>query len=93
MPDDKQIGGNHYRAGKVQPWDLTRCMESSGNAHVDGCRFAIIKYAFRRKGDGHKMIEDLRKAAHYAEEAARALEEAEAMKGQPELPFAEGGQP
>lgn len=85
-PNEKQIGGSHYKNGKIQPWDLTRCMETSGSPHVDGCRFAIIKYAFRKKGDSHKMIEDLRKAAHYAEEAAAALEAIEAAKNQPELP-------
>lgn len=83
----REAGGEHYRKGKVQPWDLTQHMETSGNAHVDGCRCAIIKYAFRKKGDVHKMIDDLRKAAHYAEEAAQTLERLEAEKGMDELPW------
>lgn len=81
----REAGGEHYRKGKVQPWDLTQHMETSGNAHVDGCRCSIIKYAFRKKGDAHKMIDDLRKAAHYAEEAAQTLERLEAERGQMDL--------
>lgn len=83
----REAGGEHYRRGKIQPWDLTQNMETSGNAHVDGCRCSIIKYAFRKKGDVHKMIDDLRKAAHYAEEAAQTLERVEAEKGMDELPW------
>lgn len=82
-------GGAHYRVGKIQPWDLTRNMKTSGNAHVDGCRCAIIKYGFRMKGDTSKLIDDLRKAAHYAEEAAQCLERELMTRNQPELPFAE----
>jgi hypothetical protein len=90
MQNTRQAGGAHYRKGRVQPWDLMRSMETSGNAHVDGCRCAIIKYAFRKKGDEHKMIDDLRKAAHYAEEAAQALGEMLAARNQPELPLTGG---
>lgn len=89
-----EAGGNHY--GKTQPFHLTRAMESSGNAHVDGCRCSIIKYAFRIKGKAAervpKLIDDLRKAAHYATEAADTLAAELAALNQPELPFAEGPQ-
>lgn len=91
MNQTTEAGGAHY--GKVQPFHLTRAMESSGNAHVDGCRCAIIKYAFRLKGKGAdqrpKLIDDLRKAAHYATEAADTLAAEMAAANQPELPFAE----
>lgn len=91
QPLTPEAGGNHY--GKVQPFHLTRAMQSSGNAHVDGCRCAIIKYAFRVKGSGDmtlpKLLDDLRKAEHYAREAAETVEAMLAAKNQPELPFAE----
>jgi len=80
-------GGAHY--GKIDPFVLTRVMKSSGNAHVDGCRCSIIKYAFRVKGEGEmqipKMIDDLKKAAHYANEAAECLQRELTTKNQPEL--------
>lgn len=87
--DKKQIGGNHYLHGTTQPWDLFKVMQSSGSAHVDSCRCNIIKYAFRMKGLERQripqLIQDLKKALHYAEEAIRTLEETQAMEGQGEL--------
>jgi hypothetical protein len=62
-------------------------METSGNAHADFCRGNVIKYGFRKKGDRQKMIDDLKKAEHYAREGWQALERDEAAKNQPELPF------
>lgn len=69
-----QVGGDHYSKLKVQPFDLQKAMESSGDCFVDGCRCIIVKYAARKKGAMLKMAEDLRKAAHYAIEAAQHIE-------------------
>lgn len=80
---ESEAGGKHY--GKVDPFVLTRVMKSSGNAHVDFCRGNIIKYAFRKKGDTAKMIDDLGKAAHYVAEAIDTLKREAAAKNQPEL--------
>lgn len=55
----------------VQPWDLERHMESSGNAFVDARRTDAIEYCFRMKGD---LLGDLRKAKHCIEAAIEALE-------------------
>ena len=60
----------HY-AGAVTPWDLERCMTSSGNAFVDSRRTDAIEYAFRMKGD---LAADLRKARHCLDEAIRELQ-------------------
>lgn len=70
-----QVGGDHYKRLAVQPFDLFKAMETSGDVFVDQARCNAIKYAARRKGDGAKMAEDLRKAAHYCLEAAKRLEE------------------
>lgn len=56
----------------VQPWDLQRCMESSGNCFVDARRTDAIEYCFRVKDD---MLSDLRKATHCLEVAIEALEQ------------------
>lgn len=69
----QQVGGTHYLK-PVQPWDLMKCMESSGSAFVDGCRCNVIKYAFRNKKD---MLEDLKKARHYLDAAIEVLEKKE----------------
>lgn len=59
----------HY-AGEVTPWDLEKCMKSSGNAFVDARRTDAIEYAFRIKDD---LRGDLIKARHYLDEAIKVL--------------------
>lgn len=85
LTESRKFGPSHYKNGVCEPWDLTAAMRSSGNAHVDGCRCAIIKYAFRIKGDKAKLIDDLEKAGHYALEAADALRKELAEEGQEKL--------
>lgn len=63
----------HY-SGPVTPWDLEKCMQSSGSAFVDSRRTDAIEYCFRLKGD---LIGDLRKARHCLDEAIRVLESTE----------------
>jgi hypothetical protein len=72
MSDSNQghVVPKHYDK-KVQPWDLQKCMESSGNAFVDSRRTDAIEYCFRNKGD---MLGDLRKARHCIDAAIEALE-------------------
>lgn len=72
--DRRQEGGDHYKRCAVQPFDLIKAMESSGNTFADYSRGCVIKYAFRKKGSHMTMAEDLRKAAHYAVAAAEVLE-------------------
>lgn len=69
-----QVGGTHYKDARVQPWDLQRSMRTSGNPFVDARRADVIKYVWRQKGDGKKMLEDLRKAQHCLEAAITDLE-------------------
>lgn len=68
---DGQQGGTHY-AGKTDPWELQRTMQTSGNAFVDARRADAIKYAWRNK-EG-KMLEDLKKARHCLDAAIQELE-------------------
>lgn len=60
----------HYNK-PIQPWDLERHMESSGNAFVDARRTDAIEYCFRMKGD---LLGDLKKARHCLEVAIGELE-------------------
>ncbi|CAN5546214.1 hypothetical protein BH09VER1_BH09VER1_24650 [soil metagenome] len=60
---------SHYDKA-VSPWDLERCMESSGNAFVDARRTDAIEYAFRNKGN---LLEDLQKARHCLDAAITEL--------------------
>lgn len=60
----------HY-AGAVTPWDLERCMKSSGNLFVDARRTDAIEYIFRIKTD---LLDDLRKARHNLDAAINELE-------------------
>lgn len=52
---DSQVGGDHYRKFKIQPWDI---WQEYGLNAFEG---AILKYLLRRKGD---RLEDLKKARH-----------------------------
>lgn len=66
----------HY-AGAVTPWDLQKCMKSSGNAFVDARRADVMEYAYRIKDD---LLGDLIKARHCLDEAI------EVLKSQPPTP-------
>jgi hypothetical protein len=67
----------HY-AGAVTPWDLQKCMKSSGNAFVDARRTDVIEYAFRMKGD---LLGDLKKARHCLDVAIDELEKQVGSEG------------
>ncbi len=60
MPaNDKQHGGQHYKALAIQPWDY---VAANGLGYFDG---TAIKYLTRWRDKGE--IEDLRKAIHFIE--------------------------
>lgn len=50
-----QVGGEHYRKFKIQPWDIWQ------EYGLDAFEGAILKYLLRRKGN---RLEDLKKARH-----------------------------
>lgn len=55
--NDRQVGGDHYRTGGLQHWDLVEMFR------WDYFQGQIIKYLMRwRKKNG---LEDLQKARHY----------------------------
>ena len=54
---DVQVGGAHYRSGKIQPVEY---IESAGLGFCEG---NIIKYVSRHRAKGG--AEDLKKARHY----------------------------
>jgi len=57
---DKQIGGNHYKAYKIQP------IEFIVQNNLDFIQGNIIKYALRNKA-GENPVEKFNKIIHYAE--------------------------
>jgi hypothetical protein len=59
-PRDHQVGGNHYKKLKVQPWDV---IDACGLGYYEG---NAVKYIMRRKPNASR-VEDLRKAIHYLE--------------------------
>lgn len=60
-----------YYAGDVTPWDLEKCMKTSGDLFVDARRTDAIEYCFRMKAD---LLGDLRKARHNLDAAIKVLE-------------------
>jgi len=62
--NDRQIGGDHYRRKKIQPWDAMA--EWMSPEQFRGfLRGNAIKYLARADDKGG--VEDLRKAQHYLE--------------------------
>jgi hypothetical protein len=52
---ERQVGGEHYRKFKIQPWDIWEEYE------LGAFEGAILKYLLRDKGN---RLEDLKKARH-----------------------------
>jgi hypothetical protein len=55
--NDVQVGGDHYRSKKIQPWDAIVAWDCG---FLDG---NVIKYVARYRAKGG--VEDLKKARHY----------------------------
>ena len=55
----KQIGGNHYRDGGIQP---VQFIEANGLGFLEGC---AIKRLTRHNRAGGKGRQDIEKAIHY----------------------------
>lgn len=61
-----QIGGTHYKACAIEPWDF-----AAAN-HMDGFQHAIVKYVTRWRGkDG---VQALHKAKHYLDKYIELIE-------------------
>jgi len=55
--NDHQIGGQHYAAKPIQPWDF---IAANGLGYFEG---NVVKYVSRWRDKGG--VQDLHKAAHY----------------------------
>jgi hypothetical protein len=55
--NDTQVGGNHYKACAIEPWDY---IVSNEMGYLEG---NVIKYVSRWRSKGG--IADLQKAQHY----------------------------
>jgi len=60
FPDDKQVGGSHYKKFFIQPWTFIR------RNNLNPLQANIIKYVCRYLIKG-KAIEDLEKIKHYCD--------------------------
>jgi len=54
---DNQVGGNHYKKKKIQPWHII------DEYQLDFYLGNVLKYILRDKNDN--QLEDLKKARHY----------------------------
>lgn len=59
---DTQIGGEHYRAKAIQPWDAMQAWGTK-EEFTGFLRFNVIKYICRYKDKNG--VEDLLKSRHY----------------------------
>lgn len=54
----RQVGGDHYRTLKIQPWDIIEAFE------LDYFTGNVVNYVLRAGSKGSRL-EDLKKAEHY----------------------------
>ena len=73
FPDDKQIGGSHYKEFLIQPWTFIRKND------LNPFQANVIKYACRYLTKG-KTIEDLEKIKHYCDFEIDHLNDAKKKK-------------
>lgn len=73
FPDDKQIGGSHYKEFLIQPWTFIRKND------LNPFQANVIKYACRYLTKG-KTIEDLEKIKHYCDLEIDHLNDAKKKK-------------
>lgn len=67
--DARQVGGNHYKAMRIQPWAV---MESvlTPEEFIGFLKGSVIKYSMRA---GHKGPDDAEKALHYMQKLDETL--------------------
>lgn len=74
---EKQVGGEHYKKCKIQPWDYTIAND------LDYFQGSIIKYVTRWKDKG--WTQDLHKAKHFLDKYIETMEEKyEGLKERPD---------
>ena len=77
--NELQVGGDHYKSKKVQPWDAMECWMSP--EQFEGfLRGNVIKYIARYKDkDG---LKDVQKARHYLEKLIECLESRSGLRNE-----------
>lgn len=68
---DKQVGGDHYKRMKVQPWDVVDTAFTCEQA-VGFYKGNALKYIMRAGSKG-PVKEDIQKALHYLEKLLEIL--------------------
>jgi len=68
---DIQVGGNHYKAMDVQPWDVIDTWPVE--QRIGFYRGNALKY-LRRMGTKDENVQEIRKGAHYLQKLAEVLE-------------------
>jgi hypothetical protein len=72
--NDKQVGGTHYKAMRVEPWDVidTWPLEQRIGAY----RAGLLKYVMRM-GSKDERLQEAEKALHYAEKLVEVLRDSQ----------------
>ena len=68
---DIQVGGNHYKAMDVQPWDVIDTWPVE--QRIGFYRGNALKYLMRM-GTKDENVQEIRKGAHYLQKLAEVLE-------------------
>ncbi len=69
---DVQVGGDHYKAMAVEPWDVIDTWPTEQRiGYYRGC---ALKYTMRM-GSKDASVQEIRKGAHYLRKLEEVLEE------------------
>ena len=68
---DIQVGGNHYKSMRVEPWDVVDTW--SIEQRIGFYRGGALKYVMRM-GTKDENIQEIKKASHYLQKLAEVLE-------------------
>lgn len=74
----KQIGGNHYRAMSVQPWDVVDTWPIE--QRIGYYRGGALKYLMRM-GSKDESAQEIGKGQHYMEKLLEVLTERDEQEG------------
>ena len=78
--DDMQVGGDHYKSMKVQPWDAMEAWMTPAQfrGFLLGSAIAYLARVNTKGVDGKGGVQDIKKARHYLDKIIELSDEGKA---------------
>ena len=87
--NETQVGGDHYKAMKVQPWDAMEAWMTPAQfrGFLLGSAIAYLARVNTKNVEGKGGMQDIKKARHYLDKIIE-IEESKAKQGDVDSPAA-----